>query len=48
MNKVLLIGRLVRDPETSHTNSGISYTRFTIAINRQFGENQADFVPIVA
>ena len=48
MNKVLLIGRLVRDPETQSTGSGIKYSRFTIAVDRQFGENQTDFVPVVA
>ncbi|CAM9138903.1 single-stranded DNA-binding protein [Mycoplasma marinum] len=48
MNKVLLVGNLVRDPETYQTNSGIKYTRFTVAVNRTFGEDQADFIPIVA
>ena len=48
MNKVLIIGRLARDPETQETNSGIKYTRFTIAVNRQFAENQTDFIPVVA
>ena len=48
MNKVLLVGRLVRDPETSTTSSGIKYTRFTIDVTRPFGGDQADFVPIVA
>ncbi len=48
MNKVLLVGRLVRDPETSSTSSNIKFTRFTIAVTRPFGEDQADFVPIVA
>ncbi len=48
MNKVLLVGRLVRDPETSSTSSNIKFTRFTIAVSRPFGEDQADFIPIVA
>ena len=48
MNKVLTIGRLTRDPETQETNSGIKYTRFTIAVDRQFAENQTDFIPVVA
>lgn len=47
MNKVLLIGRLTRDPETNETTSGIKYSRFTIAINRAYSDNQADFVPVV-
>ncbi len=48
MNKVLLVGNLVRDPETHQTASGIKYTRFTVAVSRTFGEDQADFIPIVA
>lgn len=48
MNKFLAVGRLVRDPETQETNSGIKYTRFTIAVDRAFGENQTDFIPVVA
>lgn len=48
MNKVMLVGRFVRDPETQQTSSGIKYSRFTIAVDRQFGENQTDFIPVVA
>lgn len=48
MNKVLLVGRLVRDPETNTTASGIKYTRFTIAVSRSFGDDQTDFIPVVA
>lgn len=48
MNKILTIGRLTRDPETHETNSGIKYTRFSIAVDRQFNDNQTDFIPIVA
>ncbi len=47
MNKVLIVGNLVRNPETSQTQSGITYTRMTVAVSRQFGEDQADFIPIV-
>jgi len=53
MNKVFLIGRLVRDPEMRLTTSGVAVTRFTIAVDRVFkkqdgGENQTDFVRVVA
>ena len=48
MNKVLIIGRLTRDPETYETNSGIKYSRFTVAVDRRFAENQTDFIPVVA
>ena len=51
INKVILIGRLVKDAEISQTSSGIPYTRFTIAVAKQYvssGDNQTDFVPIVS
>lgn len=52
MNKAILMGRLVRDPELRSTASGVSVCTFTIAVDRRFrnanGERQADFIPIVA
>ena len=52
MNKVLLIGNLTKDPELTTTNSGISVSRFTIAVSRRFvgasGERETDFLNIVA
>lgn len=51
MNKVLLIGRLTRDPETRQTASGNVGVNFTIAVNRNFknrdGVIEADFIPVV-
>ena len=47
MNKVLLVGRLTNEPEKKITSSGISFVRFSIAINRPFSKDQVDFVPIV-
>ncbi len=51
LNKVVLIGRLTRDPELRYTTSGIPVARFTLAVNRNFtnqqGEREADFIPIV-
>lgn len=50
-NKAFLIGRLVRDPETRVTMSGISVTRFTIAVDRirkkDGQEGVTDFLRIV-
>ena len=50
INKVVLIGRLTKDPELRYTQSGIAVTRFTLAVDRGFknqdGEKQADFIPI--
>lgn len=50
MNKVVLIGRLTKDPDLRYTQSGIAVARFTLAVDRGFknqdGEKQADFIPI--
>ncbi len=52
INNVVLMGRLVADPELRTTNSNISVTSFTIAVERAFvksgEERQADFIDIVA
>ena len=51
-NRVVLIGRLVRDPDVRVTSSGISLTRFTIAVDRirkkDGQEGVTDFIRIVA
>lgn len=51
MNKVMLIGRVTRDPELRYTASNIPSTRFTLAVNRTFqnqnGETEADFINVV-
>ena len=53
MNKVILMGRLTKDPETRYTQTtNIQVTSFTLAVNRRFvkdgEERQADFINIVA
>lgn len=52
MNKVVLMGRLTKDPETRYTQTNnIQVTSFTLAVNRRFtkdGEQQADFINIVS
>ncbi len=52
LNKVVLIGRLTRDPETRVLSSGSSVSTFTLAVDRTFksrdGERGTDFIPIVA
>ena len=52
MNKVILIGRLTRDPEIRYTTTNnTAVAQFTLAVNRRFakeGEQQADFFNIVA
>ncbi|OMF05220.1 single-stranded DNA-binding protein [Paenibacillus amylolyticus] len=51
LNNVVLIGRLVRDPELRYTPAGVAVTQFTLAVDRPFtsqgGEREADFIPIV-
>lgn len=51
MNRVVLVGRLVKDPELKRTTTDIPVVQFTIAVNRQFagqnGERQADFISCV-
>jgi single-strand DNA-binding protein len=51
LNRVILIGRLTRDPELRYTPSGIAVTQFTLAVDRPFtnsqGERETDFIPIV-
>ena len=52
MNKVLLIGRLTKDPELRYSQSGTAIANFTLAVNRQFtnqdGQREADFINCVA
>ena len=52
MNRVELVGRITRDPELRYTSSNIASVRFTLAVNRNFtnqnGEREADFINCVA
>lgn len=49
MNRVVLVGRLTRDPELRKTQTGKSVVSFTLAVNRKFSkEEQADFINCVA
>lgn len=51
MNKVVLIGRMTKDPELKFTpGTGTAVCTFTMAVNRRFkkeGQPDADFIPIV-
>lgn len=52
MNKVILIGRLTKDPELKTTPTGVATTTFTVAVDRNFtnqqGQREADFLNCVA
>ena len=53
LNRIVLMGRLTRDPELRHTQSGTAVASFTLAVDRDFkskdsGERETDFIDIVA
>ncbi|WP_026073600.1 single-stranded DNA-binding protein [Robertmurraya massiliosenegalensis] len=51
MNRVVLVGRLTKDPELRYTPNGVPVATFTLAVNRNFsnqqGEREADFINCV-
>lgn len=51
MNKIILLGRLTKDPEVRYTQSGKVVTQFTLAVDRPYaaadGKKEADFIPVV-
>ena len=53
LNKIFLMGRLTRDPELRHTQTGTAVASFTLAVDRDFkdkqsGERACDFINVVA
>jgi len=53
LNHITIMGRLTRDPELRHTQSGTAVASFTVAVDRDFsgqngGEKQTDFIDCVA
>ena len=52
LNRIILMGRLTRDPELRRTGSGTAVTSFSLAVDRDFksqsGEKETDFIDIVA
>ena len=53
LNRIVVMGRLVRDPELRHTGNGIAVASFSVAVDRDFGKNEngereADFIDCVA
>lgn len=47
LNRVILIGRLTRDPELKYTPNGTAVCTFSLAINRKFNKEETDFIDIV-
>ena len=53
LNHIVIMGRLVRDPELRRTGSGVAVASFTVAVDRDFagresGERETDFIDCVA
>lgn len=53
LNRIILMGRLTRDPELRHTQSGVAVASFSLAVDRDFkpkdgSEKETDFIDIVA
>ena len=51
LNRIIVMGRMTRDPELRRTNSGNAVTSFTVAVDRDFksqsGEKETDFIDVV-
>jgi single-strand DNA-binding protein len=48
LNRVILIGRLTRDPELKYTTNGTAVATFSLAVNRKFNRDETDFIDVVA
>lgn len=48
LNTITIMGRLTRDPELRYTQSNTPVASFTLAVDRDFGEKQTDFIDCVA
>lgn len=47
LNKIVIMGRLVRDAELRHTQSDKAVASFTLAVDRDFDKNATDFIDVV-
>lgn len=48
LNKVILMGRLTKEPELRTTQSGVAVASFTLAVDRDYKKDETDFINIVA
>lgn len=47
MNRVVLVGRLTKDPDLRYTPNGVPVATFTLAVNRPFNKEETDFINCV-
>lgn len=51
LNRIILIGRLTKDPELKYTPNGVAVATFTLAVDRNYknaqGDRETDFIPCV-
>lgn len=47
LNRTVLVGRMTKDPEMRVSPSGVTVTTFTLAVNRAFKKDEADFISVV-
>ncbi|ARK28771.1 single-stranded DNA-binding protein [Halalkalibacter krulwichiae] len=47
MNRSIIVGRLTRDPELRYSGQGVAVCNFTVAVNRPFDKEKADFINVV-
>ena len=48
LNHITIMGRLTKDPELRRTNTGTAVASFTLAVDRDFGDKETDFIDCVA
>jgi len=47
INRTVLVGRITKTPELKYTQSNIAFSKFTLAVNRTFGDKETDFVQCI-
>ena len=48
LNHIIIMGRLTKNPELRHTNSGTPVASFTLAVNRDFNKEETDYIDCTA
>jgi single-strand DNA-binding protein len=47
LNRIILIGRLTRDPELKYTPNGLAVAKLSLAVNRRYNKEETDFIDVV-